>query len=259
MGKHQDFNRNERQPDLQSRRIDYIELADDELTPGKLFLFLLAYFVVPAGVVSVATVIAILIDRVFQTNTVNSLEQIQYLSLLELIAFLITMLIFKSAGNYLQGKFQIQAFKQWQVYLYLIGAYFIVYYAQYLFIYVLEWEQAGSQVDLFGLDQIGLNFLSVSLLVIAFVVIAPITEEIVFRGLIFGFIKDKLGLAIALTVSSVIFGLLHPGHHFSTAVTGLVLALLYYRTKSIAVPIVFHMIWNALAVYGLLSLVISGG
>lgn len=259
MEKHQDFNENEREPSLQGRRIIQIEHAEAELTPGKLFLFLFAYFVIPIGVMIVATVIAVLIDRVFQTNTINSLGQIQYLSLLELIAFLITLLIFKSARNYLQGKFQLQAFKQWQAYLYLIGAYFIVYYAQYLFNYVLEWEQAGSQVDLFGLDQIGLNFLNVSLLVIAFVVIAPITEEIVFRGLIFGFINDKLGLATALIVSSVIFGLLHPGHHFSTAVIGLVLALLYYRTKSIAVPIVFHMIWNALAVYGLLSLVISGG
>lgn len=259
MGKHQDFNENERQPSLQSRRIDHIELADAELTSGKLFLFLLAYFVIPIGVIFVAAVIAVLIDMAFQTNTVNLLEQIQYLSLLEFVAFLITMLIFKSARNYLQRRFQFQVFKQWQTYLYLIGAYFIVYYAQYLFNYVLEWEQAGSQVDLFGIDQIGLNFLNVSLLVITFVVIAPITEEIVFRGLIFGFINDKLGLATALIVSSVIFGLLHPGHHLSTAVIGLVLALLYYRTKSIAVPIVFHMIWNALATYGLLSLVNSGG
>ncbi|GAA4057168.1 type II CAAX endopeptidase family protein [Amphibacillus indicireducens] len=256
MEEHEDFNENERQHYMRGRQINLVEA---ELTPGKLFLFLVAYFVIPIAVIFVAAVIATLIDLIFQTNMVNLLDQIQYLSLLELVAFLITMLIFKSARNYLQGKFQFQVFKQWQTYLFIIGAYFVVYYAQYLFNYVLEWEQAGSQVGLFGLDQIELNFINISLLVIAFVVIAPITEEIIFRGLIFGFIKDKLGLAVALIVSAIIFGMLHLGHHLSTAVIGLVFALLYYRTKSLVVPIVFHMIWNALATYGLLSLVISSG
>lgn len=253
----QDFNENESQNDLKDDQNQQLNVIGTELTWRNFFLFFLSYFAISIGVVFVVGIFLAIIDSFFGTNLIDALDQIQYLSLLELATFVLTMLVFRSVRDYLNGNYNIQALKKWQTYLYLVGAYLVVYFAQYLFIYLLEWEQAGSQVDLFGLDQIGVSALNLILLILAFVVIAPITEEIIFRGLIFGFIKDKLGLIAALFISSAIFGLLHPGHHLSSFVMGLAFALLYHRTKSIAVPIVLHMVWNALATYGLLSLVIS--
>lgn len=253
----QDFNGNESNNYLKDDQNQQLNVIGTELTWRKLFLFIITYFAISIGVVFVVGIFFAIIDVLLGTNMINALDQIQYLSLLELATFVLTMLVFRSVRDYLKGSYYIEALKKWQTYLYLIVAYIGVYISQYLFNYVLEWEQPGSQVDLFGLDQIGINPLNFSLLILAFVVIAPITEEIIFRGLIFGFIKDKFGLIAALLISSAIFGLLHPGHHLSTFVMGVAFALLYDRTKSIAVPIVLHMVWNALATYGLLSLVIS--
>ncbi len=252
------FNESESQNYLKDDQNKKLNVIGTELTWSKFILFIMTYCAISIGIGFLVGIIFAISDIFLGTNMINALDQIQYLSLLELAAFVLTMLVFKSVRDYLRDSYYIQALKKWQTYLYLIVAYIGVYISQYLFNYVLEWEQPGSQVDLFGLDQIGINPLNFGLLILAFVVIAPITEEIIFRGLIFGFIKDKFGLIAALLISSAIFGLLHPGHHLSTFVMGLAFALLYYRTKSIAVPIVLHMVWNALATYGLLSLVITG-
>lgn len=258
MRDNQDYNENESQNYLKSEQNQQLNVSGTELTWSKFLLFFISYFAISIGVVFVVGILFGIIDILFNTNTLIALDQIQYLSLLELATFIITIFAFRSVRDYLKGSYYLEALKKWQTYVYLIVAYFSVNIIQNIIIFELEWERAGSQVDLFGLNQIGLDPLNVSLLILAFVFIAPITEEILFRGLIFGFIKDKLGLTAALLISSAVFGLLHPGHHLSTFVMGLAFALLYYRTKSIAVPIVLHMVWNALATYGLLSLVITG-
>jgi hypothetical protein len=47
--------------------------------------------------------------------------------------------------------------------------------------------------------------------VVAVVVIAPITEELLFRGLLFRSLRDRYGFLIGAFASAIFFGLLHSG------------------------------------------------
>ncbi|MBO0470673.1 CPBP family intramembrane metalloprotease [Enterococcus sp. DIV0242_7C1] len=78
---------------------------------------------------------------------------------------------------------------------------------------------------------------------------APIMEEIVFRGGIIGFwLKDYPIIGIAL--SSVIFGLMHgPTDLISFLIyglIGLILSVVYYKTKRLELSIAIHFLNNIL-------------
>ncbi len=87
---------------------------------------------------------------------------------------------------------------------------------------------------------------AVFLLVIVLVV-APVIEEVLFRGLMLHRIAVKWGLGPAIVVSSAVFGLLHV-NFVGVGVLGIVMALLYVRTRTLIVPIACHVLNNAVAV-----------
>jgi len=94
--------------------------------------------------------------------------------------------------------------------------------------------------------------LPVQILLIA--VIAPISEEICFRGMLFGGLREKLPRLAAALITGVIFGGLHALTGVSAVppliVFGFLLALLYEKTGSIIPGILLHMLNNS---YALLS------
>jgi membrane protease YdiL (CAAX protease family) len=86
------------------------------------------------------------------------------------------------------------------------------------------------------------------------IVAAPLSEEIFFRGFLFGGIRGKAPFAVAAIVSASIWGLFHYtgpdswGVCLQLAVFGVILAWLYERTGSIWPTIALHVFNNALAV-----------
>lgn len=86
------------------------------------------------------------------------------------------------------------------------------------------------------------------------IVAAPLSEEIFFRGFLFGGIRSKAPFAIAAVVSASIWGLFHYtgpdswGVCLQLAIFGVILAWLYERTGSIWPTIALHVFNNALAV-----------
>jgi len=88
------------------------------------------------------------------------------------------------------------------------------------------------------------------------VVVAPISEELIFRGVLFAGWRSK-GFVVAAIVSSTFFGLAHwqPNVVLATAVLGWILAYLYEKTGSLWAPIGLHAAKNALA----FALVYGGG
>jgi membrane protease YdiL (CAAX protease family) len=79
----------------------------------------------------------------------------------------------------------------------------------------------------------------------------PIAEEIIFRGLIIGkFFKNKPQWGVI--VSSFLFGLGHgPDSLFAWIVypgMGLILGLIYYRTRQLECSIMTHIFHNIFAV-----------
>ena len=86
---------------------------------------------------------------------------------------------------------------------------------------------------------------------------AAVTEEIVFRGVIFRIAEQRLGSWLALALSAVLFGLLHlagssqvsGGAELWGAVAivlqgGLLLGVAYLATRSLWLPIGVHFAWN---------------
>ena len=75
--------------------------------------------------------------------------------------------------------------------------------------------------------------------------VAPVAEEIVFRGLIFGYLR-RWGLPAAVLISTALFAAIHSGPAIPVTqiVGGLVFAVAYHTEKSLVVPMVIHMLGN---------------
>ncbi len=77
-------------------------------------------------------------------------------------------------------------------------------------------------------------------------------EEVLFRGIIFRLLEEKLGSMIALLISAAIFGGLHLLNENSTILSGvsvaveagILLAALYIYSRNLWLPIFMHFGWN---------------
>ncbi|WP_263603748.1 CPBP family intramembrane glutamic endopeptidase [Chryseobacterium sp. PET-29] len=80
-------------------------------------------------------------------------------------------------------------------------------------------------------------------MIITAVICAPVFEEIVFRGIIQkGMINKGVKPVNAILMASVIFGLVHgnPWQFVGAVLLGCVLGLVYYKTKSLLLPMLLH-------------------
>ena len=77
--------------------------------------------------------------------------------------------------------------------------------------------------------------------------IAPITEEIVFRGLLYRYFKSRIKPGPALLLSSLLFACMHFNllSFLPLFIFGLLLGRNYERTGSIKTPIFVHALFNA--------------
>ena len=98
------------------------------------------------------------------------------------------------------------------------------------------------------------DFGAVPVQVLLIVVAAPISEEVCFRGMLFGGLRERLPRLAAALISALIFGGLHATTGISAVppliIFGFVLALLYEKTGSIIPGILLHMLNNSVALLG---------
>jgi len=98
------------------------------------------------------------------------------------------------------------------------------------------------------------GFGAVPIQVLMIVIAAPIGEEVCFRGMLFGGLREKLPRLGAALVSGLVFGGLHALTGVSAVppliVFGFLLALLYEKTGSIVPGILLHMLNNSVALLG---------
>lgn len=103
-------------------------------------------------------------------------------------------------------------------------------------------------------EDIADGFGPVPVQVLLIVVLAPISEEICFRGMLFGGLRTKLPLIPAALVGGLVFGALHALTGITAVppliVFGFLLCLLYERTGSVVPGIVLHMLNNSVALLG---------
>lgn len=79
------------------------------------------------------------------------------------------------------------------------------------------------------------------------VLVAPVTEELLFRGALFGSLRARIGSRAAALISSVLFAAVHSSVFALVPlfVLALVLCWVYERSGSLVAPIVVHMLNNA--------------
>ncbi len=98
------------------------------------------------------------------------------------------------------------------------------------------------------------SFGAVPVQILLIVVAAPISEEVCFRGMLFGGLRTRMPRLAAALLSALVFG----GLHALTGVSavppliafGFVLALLYEKTGSIVPGVLLHMLNNSVALLG---------
>lgn len=89
------------------------------------------------------------------------------------------------------------------------------------------------------------NFCIVTI-VLSVVVIAPVFEELLFRGMVQKELSDIMPEYCAIIIQGVMFGIAHGvlAQSIFAAAYGVVLGVIYGRTKNIAVVILAHMFFN---------------
>ena len=84
-------------------------------------------------------------------------------------------------------------------------------------------------------DSLGLWMLPLALIA------APLFEEFIFRGLIFGGLRRSFGVWPAALASAAIFAIVHPAISIVPVfVLGVCAALVYERSRSLLAPMIVH-------------------
>jgi uncharacterized protein len=116
---------------------------------------------------------------------------------------------------------------------------------------------AAAYAGIFGVpeqEDIAEGFGTLPVQILLIVIAASISEELLFRGLIFGGLRTHMPRIAAALVAGLIFGALHALTGLSAVpplvVFGVILCLLYEKTGSIVPGIILHMLNNSVALIG---------
>jgi len=98
-----------------------------------------------------------------------------------------------------------------------------------------------------------------------FMAAAAVTEELIFRGILFRIIEERIGTWLALALTGLLFGLMHLANQHATLwgaiaiaiEAGGMLAAVYAATRTLWMPIGLHLGWN-FAAAGIFSTEVSG-
>ena len=98
-----------------------------------------------------------------------------------------------------------------------------------------------------GLSHVDAGLFGLAFLIVSACLIAPISEEILYRGILHRSLSNRMGVLAAAIISSVIFASLHFYDIYglaSVATFGFICALLYQSTGSMIDIIALHMLYN---------------
>lgn len=123
-----------------------------------------------------------------------------------------------------------------------VGAYLLF---AFLYVLVIGEPEQEDIAEAFGP-------VAVQILLIA--IAAPISEEICFRGMLYGGLREKLPRVGAALIAGLVFGALHALTGLSAVppliAFGVILCLLYEKTGSVVPAILLHMLNNSVALLG---------
>ncbi len=98
----------------------------------------------------------------------------------------------------------------------------------------------------------------VALILLRVCLLVPVAEELLLRGALFTWLRQRLSAAWAIAISGTLFGLMHqmPAFIPLATIVGLAAGWLREKTGSTVVPIAMHMVQNM--VFVVVSLLVTG-
>ncbi len=103
-------------------------------------------------------------------------------------------------------------------------------------------------------EDIAESFGTVPVQILLIAIAAPVSEEVCFRGMLYGGLRTRLPRLAAALIAALVFGALHATTGVSAVppliAFGFVLCLLYEKTGSIVPGILLHMLNNSVALLG---------
>lgn len=126
-------------------------------------------------------------------------------------------------------------------------------------------QQAVPGIDWNQAQDVGFNSLYTQsdkiVTFVALVIVAPITEELLFRGFLYGRLRSRMSAVPAIILVSILFGLLHGQWNVAIVVGVMSVFMCIARelTGTIYAGILMHMLRNGIAYYFLYINPIVGG
>jgi membrane protease YdiL (CAAX protease family) len=116
-----------------------------------------------------------------------------------------------------------------------------------------------------GYEVVGRGSVTVAIGLLGFTAAAAVTEELMFRGVVFRLLEERTGTWLALLVTSALFGAMHLVNPEATVwgavaiavEAGGMLGAVFVATRRLWLPIGIHFGWN-FAVAGIFGTVVSG-
>ncbi|HRN90767.1 MAG TPA: CPBP family intramembrane metalloprotease [Candidatus Saccharibacteria bacterium] len=114
---------------------------------------------------------------------------------------------------------------------------------------LLPWFNV-EQVQDTGFDKLNLRFEYI-LAFVSLVIIAPLAEETLFRGYLYGKLRKTVPIWAAILVTSILFGAIHGAWNVAidTFALSVVLCILREMTGNIWASVLLHMLKNGIAYY----------
>lgn len=82
--------------------------------------------------------------------------------------------------------------------------------------------------------------------------VVPIFEEVVFRGILSGYLSERYGLTAGFLVSAALFAGVHPSRFALNLLFGLCSSALFHRSGNLVASATFHITYNSLITIGAL-------
>ena len=211
------------------------------------------YFIIGSGYAFLQQVQAD--QNLFSQGELFTLESLLFSLLYLLLACLLWWITFKQRDELTELLLNPPALAELPEYLWLavgmiissIGLTYLMYYPLSLIAPELVQRWLLDVPPLLYWDEQGSYWLGNCLVVISAVIFAPIVEEFIFRGYLLNRWSLKLGALPAVILSSGLFAFLH-SDMLGAFVFGVVLCLLYMKTRSLVGPILVHIVNNLIAV-----------